>query len=75
MDPLGQHQAGEDQDHNDRHEHIDQQMSRDQRIDLRDDKYAARWSGADAHRAEHAVFDENASPYRVTEGPEAPGVR
>ena len=44
VDPLGQHQAGEDQDHNDRHEHIDQQMSRDQRIDLRDDKYAARCS-------------------------------
>ena len=44
MDPLGQHQAGEDQDHNDSHEHIDQQMSRDQRIDLRDDKYAARCS-------------------------------
>lgn len=35
----------------------------------------AEASGADAHRAEHAVFDENASPYRVTEGPEAPGVR
>ena len=30
VDPLGQHQAGEDQDHNDSHEHIDQQMSRDQ---------------------------------------------
>ena len=44
VDPLGQHQAGEDQDHNDSHEHIDQQMSRDQRIDLRDDKYAARCS-------------------------------
>ena len=44
MDPLGQHQAGEDQDHYDSHEHIDQQMSRDQRIDLRDDKYAARCS-------------------------------
>ena len=44
VDPLGQHQAGEDQDHYDSHEHIDQQMSRDQRIDLRDDKYAARCS-------------------------------
>jgi len=30
VDPLSQHQAGEDQDHNDSHEHVDHQMSRDQ---------------------------------------------
>ena len=44
VDPLGQHQAREDQDHDDRHEHVDQQMSRDQRIDLRYNKDTARCS-------------------------------